>query len=59
MTAEPPVRPVQHLGTCNAGVVPALRTIADDCEALHGFLGGAVGCHVALIGAWTAAGSRH
>ncbi|MFF8593078.1 ATP/GTP-binding protein [Streptomyces sp. NPDC015220] len=52
------VRRVQRLRAQNAGVVLALRTIADVPEALHGPLLGAVGCRMALAGVTTWDGSR-
>ncbi|MEV8067559.1 ATP/GTP-binding protein [Streptomyces sp. NPDC085995] len=52
------VRRVQRLRAQNAGVVLALRTVADVPEALHGPLLGAVGCRMALAGVTTWDGSR-
>ncbi|MFE1750713.1 type IV secretory system conjugative DNA transfer family protein [Streptomyces anandii] len=52
------VRRVQRLRSQNAGVVLALRTVADVPEALHGPLLGAVGCRMALSGVTTWDGSR-
>ncbi|MET8249260.1 ATP/GTP-binding protein [Streptomyces sp. NPDC005202] len=52
------VRRIQRLRSQNAGVVLALRTIADVPEALHGPLLGAVGCRMALSGVTTWDGSR-
>ncbi|MFF0463550.1 ATP/GTP-binding protein [Streptomyces mexicanus] len=52
------VRRIQRLRAQNAGVVLALRTIADVPEALHGPLLGAVGCRMALSGVTTWDGSR-
>ncbi|WP_306190301.1 ATP/GTP-binding protein [Streptomyces sp. MK5] len=57
VTAES-VRRVQRLRAQNAGVVLALRTVADVPEALHGPLLGAVGCRMALSGVTTWDGSR-
>lgn len=57
VTAES-VRRVQRLRSQNAGVVLALRTVADVPEALHGPLLGAVGCRMALAGVTTWDGSR-
>ncbi|MFJ4469484.1 ATP/GTP-binding protein [Streptomyces sp. NPDC089424] len=52
------VRRIQGLRGQNAGVLLALRTIADVPEALHGPLYGAVGCHMAFCGVTTWDGSR-
>ncbi|GHD95167.1 ATP/GTP-binding protein [Streptomyces naganishii] len=52
------VRRIQRLRSQNAGVVLALRTVADVPEALHGPLLGAVGCRMALSGVTTWDGSR-
>ncbi|MER5752825.1 ATP/GTP-binding protein [Streptomyces sp. NPDC002088] len=52
------VRRIQRLRSQNAGVVLALRTVADVPEALHGPLYGAVGCRMALSGVTTWDGSR-
>ncbi|MGW1543998.1 ATP/GTP-binding protein [Streptomyces sp. NPDC002309] len=52
------VRRVQGLRGQNAGVLLALRTVADVPEALHGPLYGAVGCHMAFCGVTTWDGSR-
>ncbi|MCM3264534.1 ATP/GTP-binding protein [Streptomyces thermoviolaceus] len=52
------VRRIQRLRAQNAGVVLALRTVADVPEALHGPLLGAVGCRMALSGVTTWDGSR-
>ncbi|GLJ92224.1 hypothetical protein GCM10017589_48330 [Streptomyces poonensis] len=52
------VRRIQRLRSQNAGVVLALRTIADVPEALHGPLYGAVGCRMAFSGITTWDGSR-
>ncbi|WNM30566.1 ATP/GTP-binding protein [Streptomyces sp. Li-HN-5-11] len=52
------VRRIQRLRSQNAGVVLALRSIADVPEALHGPLFGAVGCRMALSGVTTWDGSR-
>ncbi|NEA48575.1 ATP/GTP-binding protein, partial [Streptomyces sp. SID10815] len=52
------VRRVQRLRSLNAGVVLALRTVADVPEALHGPLLGAVGCRMALAGVTTWDGGR-
>ncbi|MFI1166642.1 ATP/GTP-binding protein [Streptomyces sp. NPDC020801] len=52
------VRRIQRLRSQNAGVVLALRSIADVPEALHGPLLGAVGCRMALAGVTTWDGSR-
>ncbi|MDF3302706.1 ATP/GTP-binding protein [Streptomyces tropicalis] len=52
------VRRIQRLRSQNAGVVLALRTVADVPEALHGPLLGAVGCRMALCGVTTWDGSR-
>ncbi|MEU0598804.1 ATP/GTP-binding protein [Streptomyces sp. NPDC006393] len=57
VTAES-VRRIQRLRAQNAGVVLALRTVADVPEALHGPLLGAVGCRMALSGVTTWDGSR-
>ncbi|CAL9427962.1 hypothetical protein SUDANB145_01984 [Streptomyces sp. enrichment culture] len=57
VTAES-VRRVQRLRGQNAGVLLALRTIADVPEALHGPLYGAVGCRMAFCGVTTWDGSR-
>ncbi|MFJ3307950.1 ATP/GTP-binding protein [Streptomyces sp. NPDC086549] len=57
VTAES-VRRIQRLRSRNAGVVLALRTVADVPEALHGPLYGAVGCRMALSGVNTWDGSR-
>ncbi|MFF4400566.1 ATP/GTP-binding protein [Streptomyces sp. NPDC001480] len=57
VTAES-VRRIQRLRSDNAGVVLALRSIADVPEALHGPLLGAVGCRMALSGVTTWDGSR-
>ncbi|MFB9736221.1 ATP/GTP-binding protein [Streptomyces sp. NPDC057386] len=52
------VRRLQGLRARNAGVVLALRTVADVPEALHGPLYAAVGCRMALSGVTTWDGSR-
>ncbi|MCT9110490.1 ATP/GTP-binding protein [Streptomyces mirabilis] len=52
------VRRMQRLRSQNAGVVLALRTVADVPEALHGPLYGAVGCRMAFSGVTTWDGSR-
>ncbi|MEU6810682.1 ATP/GTP-binding protein [Streptomyces sp. NPDC046831] len=52
------VRRIQRLRSQNAGVVLALRSVADVPEALHGPLLGAVGCRMALSGVTTWDGSR-
>lgn len=52
------LRRIQRLRSQNAGVVLALRTVADVPEALHGPLYGAVGCRMALSGVTTWDGSR-
>ncbi|MGW2820935.1 ATP/GTP-binding protein [Streptomyces sp. NPDC001443] len=52
------VRRTQGLRSQNAGVVFALRTVADVPEALHGPLYGAVGCRLALSGVTTWDGGR-
>ncbi|MFF4835612.1 ATP/GTP-binding protein [Streptomyces sp. NPDC001315] len=52
------VRRIQRLRSQNAGVVLALRTVADVPETLHGPLYGAVGCRMALAGVTTWDGSR-
>ncbi|MFJ4734418.1 ATP/GTP-binding protein [Streptomyces sp. NPDC088770] len=57
VTAES-VRRVQGLRSQNAGVVLALRSVADVPEALHGPLLAAVGCRMALAGVTTWDGSR-
>ncbi|WRZ90228.1 ATP/GTP-binding protein [Streptomyces sp. NBC_01007] len=57
VTAES-VRRTQRLRSQNAGVVLALRTVADVPEALHGPLYGAVGCRMALSGVTTWDGGR-
>jgi hypothetical protein len=57
VTAES-VRRIQRLRSQNAGVVLALRSVADVPEALHGPLLGAVGCRMALAGVTTWDGSR-
>ncbi|MFF4146579.1 ATP/GTP-binding protein [Streptomyces sp. NPDC001698] len=57
VTAES-VRRVQGLRSRNAGVVLALRSVADVPEALHGPLLGAVGCRMALAGVTTWDGGR-
>ncbi|MFI9603838.1 ATP/GTP-binding protein [Streptomyces sp. NPDC052043] len=57
VTAES-VRRVQGLRSQNAGVVLALRSVADVPEALHGPLLAAVGCRMALSGVTTWDGSR-
>ncbi|WP_445528529.1 ATP/GTP-binding protein [Streptomyces cyslabdanicus] len=57
ITAES-VRRVQGLRSQNAGVVLALRSVADVPEALHGPLLAAVGCRMALSGVTTWDGSR-
>ncbi|MGV9891191.1 ATP/GTP-binding protein [Streptomyces sp. NPDC003395] len=57
VTAES-VRRIQRLRSQNAGVVLALRTVADVPEALHGPLYAAVGCRMALSGVSTWDGSR-
>ncbi|MFF7855718.1 ATP/GTP-binding protein [Streptomyces sp. NPDC007904] len=57
VTAES-VRRIQRLRSQNAGVLLALRTIADVPEALHGPLYGAVGCRMAYCGVTTWDGSR-
>ncbi|MFE9170196.1 ATP/GTP-binding protein [Streptomyces kebangsaanensis] len=57
VTAES-VRRVQGLRSQNAGVVLALRSVADVPEALHGPLLGAVGCRMALAGVTTWDGGR-
>lgn len=57
VTAES-VRRVQRLRSRNAGVVLALRTVADVPEPLHGPLYAAVGCRMALSGVTTWDGSR-
>ncbi|GAA1005627.1 MULTISPECIES: ATP/GTP-binding protein [Streptomyces] len=57
VTAES-VRRLQRLRARNAGVVLALRSVADVPEALHGPLLGAVGCRMALSGVTTWDGSR-
>ncbi|GAA2279377.1 hypothetical protein GCM10010145_46580 [Streptomyces ruber] len=55
---EESVRRIQRLRTRNAGVVLALRSIADVPEPLHGPLYGAVGCRMACSGVTTWDGSR-
>ncbi|MEV6114117.1 ATP/GTP-binding protein [Streptomyces sp. NPDC052109] len=57
VTAES-VRRIQRLRSRNAGVVLALRTVADVPEALHGPLYAAVGCHMAFSGVTTWDGGR-
>lgn len=57
VTAES-VRRIQRLRSQNAGVLLALRTVADVPEALHGPLYGAVGCRMAFSGVTTWDGSR-
>lgn len=57
VTAES-VRRIQRLRAHDAGVVLALRSVADVPEALHGPLLGAVGCRMALSGVTTWDGSR-
>jgi hypothetical protein len=57
VTAES-VRRIQGLRSQKAGVVLALRSVADVPEALHGPLLGAVGCRMALAGVTTWDGSR-
>ncbi|MER7485784.1 ATP/GTP-binding protein [Streptomyces sp. NPDC126497] len=57
VTAES-VRRIQRLRSQNAGVLLALRTVADVPEALHGPLYGAVGCRMAFCGVTTWDGSR-
>ncbi|MER6164843.1 ATP/GTP-binding protein [Streptomyces violaceorubidus] len=57
VTAES-VRRIQRLRSQNAGVLLALRTVADVPEALHGPLYGAVGCRMAFCGVSTWDGSR-
>ncbi|MEU6404362.1 ATP/GTP-binding protein [Streptomyces sp. NPDC046985] len=57
VTAES-VRRVQRLRAHHAGVVLALRTLADVPEPLHGPLLGAVGCRMTLAGITTWDGSR-
>ncbi|MGA5362834.1 ATP/GTP-binding protein [Streptomyces purpurascens] len=52
------VRRIQGLRGQNAGVLLALRTVADVPEALHGPLYGAVGCRMAFCGVTTWDGSR-
>ncbi|MET9148789.1 ATP/GTP-binding protein [Streptomyces sp. NPDC004042] len=52
------VRRIGRLRSQNAGVVLALRSVADVPEALHGPLLGAVGCRMALSGVTTWDGSR-
>ncbi|MFI9549329.1 ATP/GTP-binding protein [Streptomyces sp. NPDC052016] len=52
------VRRIQRLRSQNAGVVLALRTVADVPETLHGPLYGAVGCRMAFSGITTWDGSR-
>ncbi|MET9103287.1 ATP/GTP-binding protein [Streptomyces antibioticus] len=52
------VRRIQRLRSQNAGVVLALRTVADVPEALHGPLYGAVGCRMAFSGITTWDGAR-
>ncbi|MFG2680040.1 ATP/GTP-binding protein [Streptomyces sp. NPDC048392] len=52
------VRRIQRLRSQNAGVLLALRTVADVPEALHGPLYGAVGCRMAFCGVSTWDGSR-
>ncbi|MFJ4619290.1 ATP/GTP-binding protein [Streptomyces sp. NPDC088812] len=52
------VRRIQRLRARNAGVVLALRTVADVPEALHGPLYAAVGCRMAFSGITTWDGSR-
>ncbi|MGV9991937.1 ATP/GTP-binding protein [Streptomyces sp. NPDC003374] len=52
------VRRIQRLRSQKAGVVLALRSMADVPEALHGPLLGAVGCRMALSGVTTWDGSR-
>ncbi|MEG3631358.1 type IV secretory system conjugative DNA transfer family protein [Streptomyces poriticola] len=57
VTAES-VQRIQRLRAQNAGVLLALRTVADVPEALHGPLYGAVGCRMAFCGVTTWDGSR-
>ncbi|MEV7786514.1 ATP/GTP-binding protein [Streptomyces sp. NPDC088106] len=57
VTAES-VRRIQRLRSQNAGVLLALRTVADVPEALHGPLYGAVGCRMAFSGVTTWDGNR-
>ncbi|CAL9423464.1 ATP/GTP-binding protein [Streptomyces pilosus] len=57
VTAES-VRRIQRLRSQNAGVLLALRTVADVPEALHGPLYGAVGCRMAFAGVTTWDGNR-
>ncbi|MFD5571949.1 ATP/GTP-binding protein [Streptomyces cadmiisoli] len=52
------VRRIQRLRSQNAGVVLALRSMADVPDSLHGPLYGAVGCRMALSGVTTWDGSR-
>ncbi|MFG2134294.1 ATP/GTP-binding protein [Streptomyces sp. NPDC048751] len=52
------VRRIQRMRSQNAGVVLALRSIADVPEALHGPLYGAVGCRMAFSGVTTWDGGR-
>ncbi|KUN79702.1 hypothetical protein [Streptomyces griseoruber] len=52
------VRRIQRLRSQNAGVVLALRSVADVPEALHGPLYGAVGCRMAFSGITTWDGGR-
>ncbi|MEZ3181386.1 ATP/GTP-binding protein [Streptomyces pimonensis] len=52
------VRRIQRLRSQNAGVLLALRTVADVPEALHGPLYGAVGCRMAFSGVTTWDGNR-
>ncbi|MFE0730005.1 ATP/GTP-binding protein [Streptomyces antibioticus] len=52
------VRRIQRLRSQNAGVVLALRTVADVPEALHGPLYGTVGCRMAFSGITTWDGAR-
>ncbi|MFB7934678.1 ATP/GTP-binding protein [Streptomyces sp. NPDC056039] len=52
------VRRIQGLRRQNAGVLLALRTVADVPEALHGPLYGSVGCRMAFCGVTTWDGSR-
>ncbi|WP_320772811.1 ATP/GTP-binding protein [Streptomyces sp. CRN 30] len=55
---EDSVRRIQRLRTRDAGVVLALRSIAEVPEALHGPLYGAVGCRMACSGVTTWDGGR-
>ncbi|MFF3848460.1 ATP/GTP-binding protein [Streptomyces sp. NPDC002328] len=52
------VRRIQRLRSQNAGVLLALRSVADVPEALHGPLYGAVGCRMAFSGITTWDGGR-